>query len=209
MQTNQKRIEMHPFEIAVPNLEGDAVAERVTVRVPVEWDEAIGEWLLTPEAHEIIDGTKARLMGLLSPAEIRSLRERSPLTQAEMSELLQTGAKSYTRWENGRGRPSRVINLLLRAVEDDVIPVEYLRALRNGADLRGRLRAAAAGWSRALLRSAAPPPTASAWNWPAKPVGPAVGMREMVPRGMAPAHACRGGGAAWEGAAEFTFTDVV
>ena len=53
------------FEVLVPNLDGTEVAERVRVSVPLKWDEELGEWLLTPEAHQIIENTKARRMRLL------------------------------------------------------------------------------------------------------------------------------------------------
>ena len=32
------------------------------VKAPVEWDEAIGDWIMTPEAHQQIESEKARLM---------------------------------------------------------------------------------------------------------------------------------------------------
>ena len=79
----------------------------------------------------MIDKTKARHMGLLLPEEIRALREHLRLSQSEMSELLQIGAKSYTRWESGRERPSRSSNLLLRSLWDGKIDVGYLRSLKD------------------------------------------------------------------------------
>lgn len=117
------------FEILVPNLDGTAVQERVTVKIPLVWDEELEQWVLSEEAHHIIDNTKARHMGLMLPAELKALRERLRLTQKEMGELLQAGEKSWTRWESGRHRPSRSINLLIRALDDRMISVEYLRKL--------------------------------------------------------------------------------
>ena len=110
----------------VPNLDDTAVAERVKVSVPLKWDEEIQEWLLTPEAHQIIEDTKARHMGLLLPAQFRELRERYGFTQKEMGELLQVGEKSWTRWESGRHRPSRSINLLVRALYEGGLSIDYL-----------------------------------------------------------------------------------
>ena len=74
------------------------------------------EWLLTPEAHQIIEETKARRMGLLLPAQMKELRERYKYSQKEMGELFQVGEKSWTRWESGKHRPSRSINLIIRAL---------------------------------------------------------------------------------------------
>jgi len=114
------------FEILIPNLEGTAVAERVNVIVPLRWDDELNEWLLTPEAHEIIENTKARRMGLLLPAQLRELRERFDCTQKEMGELFQVGEKSWTRWETGKHRPSRSINLLIRALYEGEVSMHYL-----------------------------------------------------------------------------------
>jgi DNA-binding transcriptional regulator YiaG len=113
-------------QVRIPNLEGDAVAETHTIRVPVTIDPSTGEELLTEEAVEMIETTKARYMGLLLPEEIKSLRQRLGLTQKRMSELLQSGEKSYTRWETGAGRPSRMVNLLLRLLYEGKLSVEAL-----------------------------------------------------------------------------------
>jgi DNA-binding transcriptional regulator YiaG len=80
----------------------------------------------TPEAHEMIEDTKARHMGLLLPAQFKELRERYDFSQKEMGELFQVGEKSWTRWESGKHRPSRSINLLIRALYEGKIPVNYL-----------------------------------------------------------------------------------
>ncbi|MDB6030640.1 MAG: transcriptional regulator, family [Verrucomicrobiales bacterium] len=114
------------FEVLIPNLEGTGVAERVMVTIPLEWDEELKEWLLTAEAHDIIDNTKARCMGLLLPAQLKELRERHGYSQKEMGELFQVGEKSWTRWETGKQRPSRSINLLIRALYDKEISLNYL-----------------------------------------------------------------------------------
>ncbi len=125
---------MRPFEVHIPNLDGDGIAETIRIEVPVRIDPESGEEILTPEAHELIEKTKARRMGLMSPDEIRELRERFDLTQEEMSGLLQIGAKTYTRWESGRARLSRSMNVILSALRDGVVTVEYLRSLRDGRD---------------------------------------------------------------------------
>ena len=114
------------FEVLVPNCDGSAVAETVKVSVPLRWDEEINEWLLTPEAHQIIEETKARHMGLLLPAQMKELRERYNYSQKEMGELFQVGEKSWTRWESGKHRPSRSINLLIRALYEGEISLHYL-----------------------------------------------------------------------------------
>ena len=137
-------LRMRPFDVHIPNLDGDGIAETIRIEVPVRVDAESGEEILTPDAHELIEKTKARRMGLMLPDEIRELRERFKLTQEQISELLQIGAKTYTRWESGRARPSRSLNLLLCALRDGALSLEYLRCKREGRDwaplLRRRIR---------------------------------------------------------------------
>ncbi len=115
-------------KISIPSLDGKTVAEIKEVKVPCMKDPASGEEYLGSEAVELIDQTKARYMGLLLPEEIKHLRHSLGLTQSRMSELLQIGAKSYSRWETGRDRPSRSINLLLRSLADGKVTPSYLRS---------------------------------------------------------------------------------
>lgn len=114
------------FNVLVPNLDGTGVAEQVKVSVPLRWDEELGEWLLMAEAHQIIENTKARRMGLLLPGQFKELRDRYDYSQQEMGELFQVGEKSWTRWESGKHRPSRSINLLIRALYEGQISINYL-----------------------------------------------------------------------------------
>jgi DNA-binding transcriptional regulator YiaG len=119
------------FRVQIPNLDGDAIAETVPIEVQVYADPETGEEVLTQESLDLIEKTQARHMGLMSPEEIRELRLRLDLTQQEISELLQVGEKTYTRWENGRSRPSRSMNVLLCAFRDGWLNLNYLRSLRN------------------------------------------------------------------------------
>jgi transcriptional regulator with XRE-family HTH domain len=114
------------FEVLVPAIDGNAVAEKVKVMIPLKWDDEVKEWLLTPEAHQIIEDTKARHLGLLLPAQFKELRERYGFSQKEMGELFQVGEKSWTRWETGKHRPSRSSNLPIRALYDGEISINYL-----------------------------------------------------------------------------------
>src|SRR5688500_10909420 len=125
MVSGEMKTKMEEFEVPVPGIDGSAV-EKVKVEVPLRWDEELGEWLLTPEAHEKIENTKARHMGLLLPTQLKELRKRCKFSQREMGELFQVGEKSWTRWESGKQRPSRAINLLIRALYDGEISLNYL-----------------------------------------------------------------------------------
>src|SRR5437764_3768815 len=129
------------FEVYIPNLDHDGIAEIVPIEVQVRYDPEVGEEILTRESLKLIEDTKARRMGLMLPEKIKALRLRLKLTQNEISDLLQIGEKSYTRWETGRARPSRSINVLLCALRDRRINPEYLRALRRrGTTRRTSLR---------------------------------------------------------------------
>jgi DNA-binding transcriptional regulator YiaG len=128
--------------VTIPTLDGEAIAEVVVVEVPCTIDESSGEELLGAEALEMIDRVKARHMGLMQPTDIRRLRKLLCVSQRSMSELLQIGAKSYTRWESGRERPSRSLNILLRALWDGKLDVNYLESIRS----------AEFNWGPAVLR---------------------------------------------------------
>src|SRR5205823_1899172 len=122
-----KSLQTRNFDVYVPNLEGDGIAEIVPIEIQVWYDPDVGEEILTPESLKLIEDTKARRMGLMLPEEIKALRMRLRLTQHAISELLQLGEKSYTRWETGRARPSRSINVLLCALRDGHVTLKYLR----------------------------------------------------------------------------------
>ena len=115
------------FAIHIPDANGDSTERIVSIDVPVRWDEMIDEWVLTEEAHEMIDKRKAQELGLLSPAQLRELRERHRQNQKQMGALFQVGEKSWSRWESGKHRPTRSINLLIRALYDGEISINYLR----------------------------------------------------------------------------------
>jgi DNA-binding transcriptional regulator YiaG len=124
----RERIEIEQ-EVLIPTLDGKAVAETIKVKVPAWRDPKDGEVYLDGDALELLDRAKARHLGLLTPEQIKQLRLRLGLTQKQISELLQIGQKTWTRWETGRERPSRVINVLLWALNDGRIDAAYLHDL--------------------------------------------------------------------------------
>lgn len=123
------KIENRTFDVSIPTADGESIAELISIEIPMEWDAEIQEWLMTDEGLQKVEETKARHMGLMLPAEIRGLRERLNLTQKEISDALQIGEKTWSPWENGRMRPSRSINLLLRALDDGKITTDYLKVV--------------------------------------------------------------------------------
>lgn len=125
--------EMITVDVAIPSTDGKSVAYTIPVTVPAVFNEDYQDYILDGTAQAEIDRVKARHMGLLSAEEIKALRTRLGVTQREVAELLQIGEKSWTRWETGRDRPSRSMNILLRALDDGKVDVNYLRSVRGNS----------------------------------------------------------------------------
>lgn len=68
-----------------------------------------------------------RKHGLLSAGEMRAIRERFKLTQAEFAALLRLGANTLSRWESGRNVQTEAMDTLLRLIRDVPGSIEYLR----------------------------------------------------------------------------------
>jgi len=64
---------------------------------------------------------------LLSPDEIRSIRERHHLTQAQLARLLRLGGKTISRWESGRNIQTAAMDVLLRLIRDIPESLRYLK----------------------------------------------------------------------------------
>lgn len=112
-------------------MDGDGIVETIDVEVNAWKNPRTGDVFFDGEARKILEKAKARHMGLLTPDQIRELRGHLGLTQKEISELIQIGEKTWTRWETGRERPSRSLNVLLNALLDGRIDTSYLRMLRK------------------------------------------------------------------------------
>ncbi len=113
------------------------------LKLPVNGEEiAVPEapHLSCPKCHEVVlrfdDARKLRQhaleiyrakYGLLSADEIRSIRERFRLTQAELARLLRLGGNTISRWEAGRNVQTAAMDVLLRMIRDLPGSVEYLR----------------------------------------------------------------------------------
>lgn len=115
-----------PVHIAKVN--SKEIAETVEVEVTAYRNPKDGEIYLDGDALQMLDDAKARYMGLMLPEQIGHLRQQLGVTQKRMAELLQIGEKSYCRWEVGRERPSRSMNVLLAALNDGRIDVAYLES---------------------------------------------------------------------------------
>ena len=96
--------------------------------------------LSCPKCHEVVlrfdDARRLRQRALeiyrgkyrlLSADEIRSIRERFGLTQAELARLLRLGGNTISRWEAGRNVQTAAMDMLLRMIRDLPGSLDYLR----------------------------------------------------------------------------------
>lgn len=117
--------------VYIPSADGESIAETLWVDVPVWRDPTTKTIFLDDEARKRLEAIKARHLGLLGPQQLKQLRQTIGLTQQDMAKLLQLGQRSWTRWETGRERPSRSMNVLLCALYDGRIDVNYLMKLSD------------------------------------------------------------------------------
>ena len=96
--------------------------------------------LRCPKCHEVVlridqarklreralDAYRSRY-GLLSADEIRSVRERHRLTQAQLARLLRLGGNTISRWESGRNVQTAAMDVLLRLIRDIPESLRYLK----------------------------------------------------------------------------------
>lgn len=77
--------------------------------------------------HEDASEIYRRKHGLLSADEIRAIRERFNLNQADLARLLRLGANTVSRWESGRNVQTAAMDILLRLIRDLPGSIDYLR----------------------------------------------------------------------------------
>ncbi|HTU66070.1 MAG TPA: NadS family protein [Steroidobacteraceae bacterium] len=83
------------------------------------------------EAGSIIAGKKkASRVFKIEPSNVKALRDRTTLSQAEFAALLGVELATLRNWEQGRRQPTGPAKALLRAIEKD--PKNVLRALAAG-----------------------------------------------------------------------------
>ena len=95
--------------------------KRGKLKLPVNGEEVTvpeATHLSCPKCHEVV---------LRSADEIRSIRERFGLTQAELARLLRLGGNTISRWEAGRNVQTAAMDMLLRMIRDLPGSLDYLR----------------------------------------------------------------------------------
>ena len=91
-----------------------------TMIIPhVTWDACsnCGEEILPDELTKALEAEQYRRLGLLTPAEIRRVRQKTGLSAVEMANCLGVGEKSYTRWENGGSFQNKSNDTLIRLLD--------------------------------------------------------------------------------------------
>jgi putative zinc finger/helix-turn-helix YgiT family protein len=117
--------------------------KRAKLKLPVNGEEITvpdATHLSCPKCHEVVlrfdDARRLRQRaleiyrakyGLLTADEIRSIRERYGLTQAEIARLLRLGGNTISRWEAGRNVQTASMDMLLRMIRDVPASLDYLR----------------------------------------------------------------------------------
>jgi len=113
-------------------LECPVNGERVTVpSVPHLACPKCGEGMLRfDDARHLQDGAHAiyrERHHLLSPEDIRAIREPLGIAPTELGRLVRVPAEAVSRWEQGRNVPTKQVDLLLRMIRDVPGSLEYLR----------------------------------------------------------------------------------
>lgn len=80
------------------------------------------------ESQKAIAAELRRLDGLLTPDELRAIRLKYGLTQAEMERVLTTGPKTWVRWERGKVVHSAAVDRLLRQIAKNPMLMRDLMA---------------------------------------------------------------------------------
>jgi putative zinc finger/helix-turn-helix YgiT family protein len=107
-----------------------------------KWEEcsACGETLLSSELLEKLDEQRYAHLGLLTPVEIKVIRENAGLTQSQIADKLGIGEKTYTRWENGKSLQNKSSDNLIRLFAMDPSSLERIESQRtSGVQFLGGL----------------------------------------------------------------------
>jgi HTH-type transcriptional regulator/antitoxin MqsA len=111
----------------------------IPVEVEVSRCSSCGEILLAAGQMRDMQRRAAEIArqedGLLSPDEIRDLRERDHLSQEAFERLIKAGPKTVTRWERGTVCQNGTADTLMRLLRDDPAIAARLAAER-GVDIR-------------------------------------------------------------------------
>ncbi len=87
---------------------------------------------------------KARAEGLLQPEEIRRIRKRLGLTQADAGVLIGGGKRAFQKYETGDLLPSRAISSALMLLDHDPEALAVLRRVHRDSGAKGSVTSTSA-----------------------------------------------------------------
>jgi putative zinc finger/helix-turn-helix YgiT family protein len=114
------RTEEFDFEL------GDETVKVHAENVPVEKCDKCGEVMSGPAAAKVRHEAICRAAGLLTPSEIKTIRDKFGWSQQQLADLTSFGVATISRWERGRLLPNRSNNKVLQAIRDCPPFREYL-----------------------------------------------------------------------------------
>jgi putative zinc finger/helix-turn-helix YgiT family protein len=97
--------------------------------VPVERCDVCGMIASGPAAAIVRHEAICRAAGLLTPCEIKAIRDSFGWAQQHLAELTDFGVATISRWERGRLLQNRSANKVLQAIRDCPAFREYLEEL--------------------------------------------------------------------------------
>ena len=131
----------------------DAHVRVVAEAVPVLACPACKEIFYGPDAEQAHHRAICKALGLLTPEQIRGVRERLGMSQAEFAQLTGIGVATLSRWEQGRLMQTRSLDGYLQVLDASpaairileklrgrsVCPTKSWRSLKMTAEIRSRL----------------------------------------------------------------------
>ena len=97
--------------------------------VPVERCDACGIIASGPAAAKVRHEAVCRAIGLLTPSEIKAIRDKYGWSQQDLANLTDFGIATVSRWERGRLLQNRSANKVLLALRDCPAFREYVERL--------------------------------------------------------------------------------
>jgi putative transcriptional regulator len=125
-QALERRVIREEFDYGADDERVRVVAEAVPVLVCPACEEVF----YGPEAEQVHHRAICKALGLLTPEQIRGVRERLGMSQADFARLTGIGVATLSRWEQGRLMQTRSLDgylQVLDAVPDAVRVLEKLR----------------------------------------------------------------------------------
>jgi putative zinc finger/helix-turn-helix YgiT family protein len=95
-------------------------------RVPFDVCDTCGSVFVTAETARVRHEYVCRKLGLITPTEIKEIRDRHELTQADFARITKFGESSISRWERGRLLPNPSSSGYLKLLQHNPPMVEWL-----------------------------------------------------------------------------------